>query len=208
MSFTEKWASDVWPSAQEKYRRVLAQRPAKQDTATGTHYGEQVDQALAEKKEVRNFSCNLAFTDPTANTVLQKDISFATVERFALDMFVDTVSVTPDDDQVAASAATDASQVAEDGSGGRRAEKKLLSTAKKWRIPARVPRGYEIPIAIASRDAEPEKGRFRRLGVDVVVNATWLAMKWALDAGDGDAERALEKLMLDWPFDFHLFEGD
>ena len=70
-----------------------------------------------------------------------------------------------------------------------------------------MPRGYEIPIAIKSRAAEPEKGKFRRLGLDVAVNATWLAMKWALDDGDENAEHALEKLMLDWPFDFHLFEG-
>ena len=70
-----------------------------------------------------------------------------------------------------------------------------------------MPRGYEIPIAITSKAAEPEKGKFRRLGLDVAVNATWLAMKWALDEGNGQAEHALETLMLDWPFDFHLFEG-
>ena len=40
-----------------------------------------------------------------------------------------------------------------------------------------MPRGYEIPIAITSTTAEPEKGKFRRLGLDVAVNATWLAMK-------------------------------
>ena len=70
-----------------------------------------------------------------------------------------------------------------------------------------MPRGFEIPIAIASREAEPEKGKFRRLGLDVAVNATWLAMKWALGEGNKEAEDALQKLMLDWPFDFHLFEG-
>ena len=64
-----------------------------------------------------------------------------------------------------------------------------------------------IPIAINSKSAEPEKGKFRRLGLDVAVNATWLAMKWALDDGNKEAEDALEKLMLDWQFDFHLFEG-
>ena len=70
-----------------------------------------------------------------------------------------------------------------------------------------MPRGYEIPIAINSPNAEPEKGKFRRLGLDVAVNATWLAMKWALGEGNKEAEDALQKLMLDWPFDFHLFEG-
>lgn len=133
MSFTAKWASDVWPKVQEKYKQVIAQRPAKQDTATGTHYGEKVYGVLADKKEVRNVCCNLAFTDPAANTVLQKDISFATVERLAIDMFVDTASVIPDDEQVAASAAADTSQVAEDGAGGRVAEK--LLSAKKMADP-------------------------------------------------------------------------
>ena len=70
-----------------------------------------------------------------------------------------------------------------------------------------MPRGYEIPIAINSKDAEPDRGKFIRLGLDVAVNATWLAMKWAIDDGNKDAEKALENLMLDWPFDFHLFEG-
>ena len=54
---------------------------------------------------------------------------------------------------------------------------------------------------------EPTKGNFRRLGLDVVVNATWLAMKWALESGDTVAEAALANLILDWPFDFILFEG-
>ena len=69
-----------------------------------------------------------------------------------------------------------------------------------------MPRGYEIPIAITCTAAEPEKGKFRRLGHDVAVNASWLAMKWALDDDNKEAEHAPEKLMLDWPFDFHLFE--
>ena len=69
-----------------------------------------------------------------------------------------------------------------------------------------MPKGYDIPIAITS-NAEPEKGKFKRMGLDVAVNATWLAMKWALDEGDEQAEQALEKLMLYWSFDFHFFEG-
>ena len=155
MPFTEQWTSDIWPAVQEQYTHVLAQRPAKQYIATGTHYGEQVYQGLAEKQEVRNVSCNLAFIDPTGNAMLQRGISFATVERFAIDMLIDPASVTRDGDQVAASAATDTSQVAEDGAVGRQAEQ-ILRAKKQWRIPARVPRGYEIPIAITSKDAEPE----------------------------------------------------
>ena len=41
----------------------------------------------------------------------------------------------------------------------------------------------------------------------MAVNGTWLAMKWALESADAAAIKALEDLILDWPFDFHLFEG-
>ena len=202
MSFAAKWTSDIWPVVQAKYNHVLLQRTAKQDCATGVHYGTKVYDILPVKKEIRNVSCNLAFTDPIGNTILQKNISYATVERFAIDMYIDPVVT--DDDQLAAPNDKDTSQ--NDGAAGRRAEKTLSST-KKWKIPDRVPRGYEIPIAITNQCVEPEKGRFRRMGLDVAVNATWLAMKWAIDDGNRAAEIALEKLMLDWPFDFYLFEG-
>ena len=126
MSFLEKWISDIWPAIEAKHRHVLAQRPTKQAIATGVHYGEKVYEFLPEKKEIRNVICNLAFTDLVENTMLQRDISFAAVERFALDMYIDLKeSATPGDDQVAASAATDTSQIADDGAGGRLAEKIL-----------------------------------------------------------------------------------
>ena len=70
-----------------------------------------------------------------------------------------------------------------------------------------MPRGYEIPTAIYSTAAEPEKGKFRRVGIDVAVHALWLAVSWALDEKNKDAERALDKFLLDWPFDFHLCTG-
>ena len=107
---------------------------------------------------------------------------------------------------MAASAAADSSGVGEDGAGGRQAEQ-ILRAKKQWWIPARAPRGNEIPIAINSKEAEPDKGKFRRLGLDVAVNAAWLAMKSALAEGNKKAEGVLEILVLDWPFDFHLFEG-
>jgi len=123
MSFAAHWASDIWPALEAKHNQVLEQRPAKQDTATGTHYGEKVFQALPTKREVRNVACNLAYTDPTGNTMLQKDISFATVERFAIDMYVDVTHADTAEDGVAASAAADKPElIAAAGAGGRQAE--------------------------------------------------------------------------------------
>ena len=110
--------------------------------------------------------------------------------------------------RAAASAAASAGEiVGEDDRVENPAKVLLQEEKKKWKIPKLVPRGYEIPIAVVTTNTEPAKGKFRRLGLDVVVNATWLAMKWALESGDRAAEEALSNLILDWPFDFILFEG-
>ena len=108
MSFLDRWKSDIWPVVKSKYDNLLKCRPAKQETATGSHYGDKVYEVLASKKEVRNIACNLAWTDPNPiqNTVLQSAISLATVERFALDMYVDT-SVAGSAAAVAGSAAVE-----------------------------------------------------------------------------------------------------
>ena len=53
----------------------------------------------------------------------------------------------------------------------------------------------------------PDLGKFKRLGMDVVVNAVWLAYFWAKQEGNQKAVTALETLILDWPFDFILIEG-
>ena len=62
-----------------------------------------------------------------------------------------------------------------------------------------------MQIAVVTTSTEPPNGKFRRLGLDAIVNAIWLAMEWARDSGDGVAQEALTNLILDWPFDFVLF---
>ena len=199
---------------EKKYNVLLQRRPAKQDTAIGTHYGEKVYEILKSKKEVRNISCNLAWTDPVANTVLQSNTSMATVERFALDMYVDTTVVGSAasvagsaasvagsgavESVVAGSVAMSGGDLAEEGEGAHRTAQVLLQSSQKvFKIPPRVPRGLEVQIAVVTTSAEPPKGQFRRLGLDVVVNATWLAMKWAVESGNAVAEEALNNLILD-----------
>ena len=39
------------------------------------------------------------------------------------------------------------------------------------------------------------------------VDGTWLAYKWAIEGGNDAAKVALESLILNWPFDFYLFES-
>ena len=87
MSFAELWPAEVWPVIQDDFRNLLRERVATQDTATGIAYGPSLYEKLRTKKEIRNVSCNLTFTDPVANTMLPKDISMDTVVRFALDMY-------------------------------------------------------------------------------------------------------------------------
>ena len=208
MSFVTKWKEEIWPVVEKKYNDLIQQRPAKQETATGTHYGDKVFEILATKKELRNIACNLTWTNPVENTNLQCNISMSTVERFALDMYVDTTQGQVADAAVAGSAAGVAGERGGEGEGVQHVAKVLLQSSNKaWKIPTRVPRGYEIPIAVITTATEPPKGQFRRLGHDVVVNATWLAMKWALESEDKAAEDALSNLILDWTFDFILFEG-
>ena len=204
-SFLASWPQQVWPIIQQKYEELLAAKPVKQCEATGSNYGSRIYDILAKKGEIRNVTCNLAYLNPVENTFLQKDISIQTVERVALDLYVDTscgaASVPADD-------ATEGDTQNEGGSSDispNVAEVLLAAPKKAWKIPERVPRGFEIPVAITSTEAEPEKGTWRRLGLDVAVNATWLALKWAIEEKNDEAVSAIERLVLDWPFDFHLF---
>ena len=44
--------------------------------------------------------------------------------------------------------------------------------------------------------------------MDAAVNGTWLAYKGAIEDGDEAAKAALDSLILNWPFDFHLFQTE
>ena len=160
MSFLDKW-EDIWCVVEEKYNTLLNERPAKQEKATGRPYGDKVYELLLTKKEVRNVACNLAWTHPVENTNLQCNISMATVERFALDMYVDTTAA---HGQAAGSAAGSAGEGEGEGDGGGQ------RAAMAWKIPPRVPRGYEIQIAIVTAATEPSWG--------LTLLLMPLAMKW------------------------------
>ena len=47
----------------------------------------------------------------------------------------------------------------------------------------------------------------RRFGMDRVVNGVWLALYWAMEDQDSAAVVSIEELVLNWPFDFTLFEA-
>ena len=79
--------------------------------------------------------------------------------------------------------------------------------ARPWKIPDGVEKGFEIPICITDTTVVPELGNFKRLGMDVVVNAVWLALFWATSERNVEAASALKNLILDWPMDFVLIKG-
>jgi len=125
---------------------------------------------------------NLAWTGPLDNTSLQVSIPYEKVANMALDMFCDTSKAAPAEGAEAASTA--ASADAEETEKLGQPKQTLLQAMRRkgatvWKIPPAVERGFEIPICITDTSAAPELGTFKRLGMDVVVNAVWLALFWA-----------------------------
>ena len=128
------------------------------------------------KGERRNSYLNLAYTAPHANTGLQTNISYARVASLAVDMFMDT-SLPPGEPP------TSTAQAASVDGETVKAERPGLESIEAlpkfpWRVPTLVEKGYEIPICV-TENYELEVGNFPRLGMDVVVNAAWLALEWA-----------------------------
>ena len=208
-TFAEAWPKKIWPIIQTQFNALLKERPAKQqDLATGIHFGTKVLTAASEKGECRNVCSSLAWTPPTENTPAQKDLSLEVVSRWVLDTFVDCTAVdVAEENNTEENNDVDAGAVSASSAATPSRDELLLKKGKTpWAIPGIVPRGYNIPIAFHSADVEPEKepekGKLKRLGVDVAVNGTWLALSWALQEGNEDAVRKLKKLILDWPFDY------
>ena len=166
-----------------------------------------------EKKERRNIYLNLAWTGPIDNTRLQTHIPIEKVYKMALDMFIDTSRVASATDVEATSTAAavrdeeqEHDKLALPGESLQELLKKS-SSQRQWKIPAAVERGLEIPICITNTSVVPELGKFKRLGMDVVVNAAWLALFWAKVDRNEAAASALKNLILDWPMDFVLIDG-
>ena len=155
-------------------------------------------QDVKEAGERRNAYMNLAFTEPVDNTPLQANIPFAKVVNCALDMFVDC------SESLAASSASTASKAAsapvdEEGSEKRAVpqttlvERVAVGGARKRNIPETVESGYELPICITNTDVVPSLVQFKRFGMDVVVNAVWLAFFWAKDEGNDQHQHVREQ---------------
>ena len=67
--------------------------------------------------------------------------------------------------------------------------------------------GFEIPICVTNAYAVPELGKLTRLGMDVVVNAVWLAYYRANTEKNLEAVSALQSLICDLPMEFLVIQG-
>ena len=68
-------------------------------------------------------------------------------------------------------------------------------------------KGFEIPICVCDGFSIPDLGKFKRFGMDVVVNAVWLALYWARQEADESAATALNAHIFDWSMDFVYISG-
>ena len=166
-------------------------------------------EVVREKSECRNAYMNLACTVPGDNSRLQVNISYDRVANMAVDMFCDTSKAASAE---GAEASSQASVEGDDSDKLGQPKQSLLQVmarqgARSWNIPAAVERGFEIPICITDTHAVPELGKFKRLGMDVVVCAAWLALLWAISEGSLEAVSALKHLILDWPMGFVFIGG-
>ena len=136
---------------------------------------------------------------------MQADITIEVVTVFAMDMYMSNAVLQPSASDGKLEDAAGGSEETVESAEAALVFSEAATKKREFAIPKYVPRGYHIPIALTSTTTEPAKGEFRRLGMDAAVNGTWLAYKWAIEDGNKSAKDALERLILNWPFDFHLF---
>ena len=226
--FRDVWAQTIYPVIQAAYEELLQMTPLRmkakheklledkkdkkeptEDAAIIRRQVMSVMEELTLNSERRNSYMNLAWTSPRDNSRLQQTISYARVANMAVDRFCDTSTA------ASAEGAEASSQASAEGDETEKRGKPPPSLlqgmarqgARPWKIPAAVEKGFEIPICITDTSAVPELGKFKRLGMDVVVGAVWLALFWATIEGDNEVVSALKHLILDWPMDFVFIHG-
>ena len=230
--FKVHWAKVLWPVLKDDYERLVKVVPkrvaeraekekkdkekpeAKKVPKAKDHVREKLArcvQEAMEKGERRNCFLNLAWTPPCDNTLLGENISLGKVENVAADLFLKHLPTdgATDTAQEPHEAGDDVEGAPQSKPQRRAAEIVRARKDTNWNIPTSVEKGFEIPIMVSNvnETVMPELGKFKRLAMDVVVNAAWLALFWAKQEGSKEAVTALEALILDWPFDFIHIKG-
>ena len=132
--------------------------------------------------------------EPHDNSKLQKGLTVGKVTNMSIDMFLDSSKVAAYAKDAKAASIVGEAASAEDAATELEklptgpAKESIAELAKRmprrpWKIGESVERGYEIPIGITSESPMPDFGSFKRLAMDIVVNAVWLALFWARQEG-------------------------
>ena len=179
------WANTIFPAIQADFERLqattpqrIAKKQAKKEKKDPCYEKiSDVVEEVKEKGERRNTYMNLSWTGPVDNTFLAEMISLGKVENMAADLFLRNLAT-----DGAAEPAPESQEAADDAEvqPQSKAERRAVETLRQagqraWQIPVMVEKGFEIPIMITSSFLTPAIGKFKRLGMDVVVNAVWLA---------------------------------
>ena len=125
------------------------------------------------RKENRGKYMNLAYTKPTDNSKLQDDLTYGGVGKMLIDRCMNVAAAgNVDNGELVAASAGDGDELDGSGVNSRSISEPIRALhGYTWQIPEAVEKGFEIPIAITSLDAMPVPGEFKRLAMDVVVNA-------------------------------------
>ena len=201
--------NEHFPLGNDEEDAMLCQLPDDVPDDNGELCCRKIASVLEDMKETgerRNVYMNLAWTGPCDNTRLQSSILYDKVANMAIDMFMDT-SKAASADGVEASATAECDDMETGQPAETRRQVLEREGARPWRIPDVVEKGFEIPICITDLTVIPERGVFKRLAMDVVVNAVWLALYWAKQEGNAVAVSAVKSLILDWPMDFVRIQG-
>ena len=215
--FKAYWASTVHPAIKDDFAKLLNTTPTRiteREKAKKTRKGKKEESEssrvqekltsvlddVKERGERRNVYMNLAWTGPIDNSFLQEQITLGKVENMAADMFLRSLpSGEAAETAPSSQEGADDLEVEPQEKAQRRAVEIFSERARRpWDIPNRAEKGFEIPIMITDGFVKPDLGKFKRLGMDVVVNAVWLAYFWAKQEGSQEAVTALEALILDW----------
>ena len=196
VSFRDIWAQYIYPVIQSAYdglkllpstRMTAKQMEKEKKDKKACKSNEDIIHSklcgvMAEVRdsgERRNTYMSLTWTGPVDNTRLHTNVTYQTIANMAVDMFCDTSSKAASAGGAAASSTAASAKGDGTDTPSQPQPYRLHTMARRqeypWKIPSIVERGFEIPICITDTAAVPELGHFIRLGMDLIVNAVWLA---------------------------------
>ena len=178
-SWKEAWAGDLAADLQSTVAAYASKGATQGSDQIGSRFlNETILKKMQDISECRNVTCCIGWTSPVKMSPLNEDLSFAMVAKF----------VDPN-----------------------------WKSNGAWAIPTICPRNWAIPIACFSLVELPPRGDYPRVEADLAAVAVWKVLadlrKERSTAKPGAEKEAaeknitsVEKLMVNWPFDFIYFK--